>query len=140
MRRIFVSLAGIASIAALAATSPVAAQDDETINYEVAMDCGVANAYLAGIVEQEDPDFSGELVGTAGVWLAMAYNRFAGEDSDYEARIESRTEELTAELTAMSGEEEITEFFTTLIGGCEIIRAANSAEYDQTEAEMAAEG
>ncbi len=137
MRAMIVSLA---AATALVFSAPVAAQDDETLDYDVAMDCGIANAYLAGIIEEEDPDFSGELVGSATVWLAMAYNRFAGDDADYEARIDSRTDELTDELTAMTGEEEITDFFTTILGSCEIIRAANSAEYDQTEAEMAAEG
>lgn len=137
MRAMIVSLA---AVTALVLSAPVAAQDDETLDYDVAMDCGIANAYLAGIVEEEDPEFSGELVGSATVWLAMAYNRFAGEESDYEARINSRTEDLTEELTAMSGEEEISEFFAVMLGSCEILRAANSDEYDQTEAEMAAEG
>lgn len=133
-------IASLAAATALVFSAPVAAQDDEMLDYDVAMDCGIANAYLAGIIEEDDPDFSGELVGSATVWLAMAYNRFVGEDADYEARIDSRTNELTDELTAMTGEEEVTAFFTTILGSCEIIRAANSAEYDQTEADLAAEG
>jgi hypothetical protein len=135
------SFASLAAIVALAVSSPVLGQDDAgTIDFEVAMDCGVASAFLGGVVEADDPGFSSELIQSAEVWMLMAYDRFSGSEAEYDARIDARTDELTAEITAMADEDEITDFFTTVLGSCEIIRAANSAEYDQAAATMAAEG
>ena len=135
------SIGSLAAVVALAFSAPVLGQGDaETISFEVALDCGIAHAYLGGIMEQEDPGFSNELVQTAGVWLAMAYNRFSAADAEFDAQVDSRTDQLTDELAGLAGEDEVTEYFVTVLSSCEVIRSANAAEYDQAAAMMAEAG
>lgn len=131
MRATIVSLAGAA---ALAFSGPLAAQGDGSLSYDVPMDCGIANAYLSGLVEDEDPFFAEELLNTATVWLLMSKNRFVDQGADFDSRVDARTEELTRELAAMTGEEEIIDFFDVMLSSCKTIQSAYSDEYDQAEA------
>ena len=127
--------------AILALSAPALAQaETPTTGYQASMDCGIASAFLAGVIEQDDPEASNELLNSATVWLAMAYKRFAGSDGDYEAQIDARSDELSAAVGAMSGNEEIVDFFLPILDSCGTLRTVYSAEYDQVSAELAAAG
>ena len=131
------TIGSLAAAVALAFSAPALGQGDAgTTDFAAAMDCGVANAFLGGMVESDDPGFSSELIQSAEVWMLMAYNRFSGSEDEYNARINARTEDLTEEISAMASEDEVIDFFTTVLASCEVLRAANSAEYDQAAAEM----
>lgn len=111
-----------------------------SVSYDDAMGCGVTNAFLAGLMEADDPDFAANLVDTATIWLEMALKRHTGTGAEYDARVDGVSAALTDKVSTFSDEEALANYLVNEIERCETIRDANAAEFGRVAEEMLGEG
>ncbi|MFZ1743116.1 MAG: hypothetical protein WAT93_09695 [Pontixanthobacter sp.] len=136
MRGIFVSLATAAGLVAAApavSQSPVPALDAD-----VALDCGVANAFFGGLLEEDDPQQSAELLDIGSAWLYLAYERMADETT-FDAQVDQRSNDLLAEIEATASDDEVEAIFADISGSCLVLQSVHSAEFEAAVAALEAE-
>lgn len=126
----------IAAAALVAGAVPALGQG---IGTDAALDCGVGHAFVGGAIEQDDPGLSAELISTAEVWMAIAFDRFEGDEDAFNARIDVLVDALSAKLSSASGDNEADDYFGLLVRKCDDLRGAHPADYAAAAALMAQE-
>jgi hypothetical protein len=126
----------LAAPCVIALAAPVMAQGEE-LDVDTAMECGVYNSFLGGVIEAEDPQSAAELEVIGATWMAMGLIRLGGDEDVFDSILETKTDRVALEVEQAATVEAAKEDLLVSVVACEIIREDYADEFFATMESLA---
>ena len=120
------------AVCGLLLSSAAAAQDFDDLDADTALECGVYNSFLGGVLEEDAPATADEFQIYGATWMAMALLRLGGDEDIFNALLETKTDRVAEEFENAADVNEGLEGLIASVEVCEVVRESFEAEFSAT--------